>query len=144
MCSTGRGWRKPSANATAWSRSNSSGCCSTSPAATDSCLLPGFAVAVDCNRGAGGRGHLQLVILAAEVVGHVPIGGRSVSRVLAAPHVLDGSGGAIAPDVGADDTARYRAAHRRDFLAAAPAHLVAQHASEQRAHGGAGHVGLAA
>src|SRR5262249_10901576 len=106
-------------------------------------LLARLTRAIHDNRAARRRAHLNVVFRAVEVISHVPIVRWAAGRVLTMTDFM-----CIAAMLTIDRTANRAAshcpAHRRDVPASAPADLMAQNSTDDRAGNCAADVRLAA
>src|SRR2546430_6429707 len=110
-----------------------------------SALRARLTLLVHDNRTPGRGRHLHAMLLAAEVVGDIPIFGASRVRYAGTVlHVLRIRRSAVATDVGADRAARNCATDRGHIAAASAADLMAEDATENRTNHGARNIGFAA
>ena len=110
-------------------------------------LRAGLTLPVDGNGGSGRGSHLHPMLLAAEVIGDIPIVRAALAGCAGA--TLDVLGmhllaAAVATDVGADRGPRDRATGRGDVLAAPATDLVTENAADDGARDGRRDVGAAA
>src|SRR5688572_27402143 len=107
-------------------------------------LRAGFTLSVDSYSGPRGRGHLNAMILSAEVIGDIPVVGPRFARHAGTLlYVLGFCLLACAPDVGANRSACHSATDGGDILTASATYLVTENAANDGANNRTGNIGTA-